>query len=323
MSEQIQSNDSTAISTENQVDSTENQQENIENTEEDQAEASEDSSESEKSVEKKEKELKKALKKLKIKVDGKELEEELPFEIPDSKEAIDYMTRQLQMGRMGSKRAQEYAALEKDVRDFISELKKDPRKVLSDPTIGIDIKQLAAQIIEEEVNNSKKTPEQIEREKIESELKALKEEREREKEENRKRELERLQQQEFERYDMLITQALDKTDLPKSPYVVKKMADYMLLGLKEGIDIHPEDVVPLVRDEITNDIKEMFKVMPDEVIENLIGKDVLTRIRKKKLAKAKEAPPVPISKAIQDVGESKKQEKEATEKKTFRDFFGV
>ena len=44
---------------------------------------------------------------LRLKVDGQELEEELPFEIPDDPEAVEYMTRQLQMAKMGSKRAQE------------------------------------------------------------------------------------------------------------------------------------------------------------------------------------------------------------------------
>jgi len=63
----------------------------------------------------------KRLNALRLKIDGHELEEELPFEIPDDPKAVEYMTRQLQMAKMGSKRAQEYAQLEKEIRNLIQE----------------------------------------------------------------------------------------------------------------------------------------------------------------------------------------------------------
>lgn len=264
------------------------------------------------------------IRKLKLKVDGQELEEELPFEIDDNPEAVEYMTRQLQLSKAAQKRMAESSQLQKEVKYFLEELRKNPRKVLSDPTIGIDVKQLAAQIIEEEIENAQKSPEQLERERLENELKSLQEEREREREETRQREFSRLQELEFERYDTLISNALDGSDLPKSPYVVKKIADYMLLGLNEGIDVSPEDVLPLVRDEVQSDLREMFAVMPDEVIEKIVGKDVFNRVRKKNVAKAKAAP-APIKSAIKDTGVVSKagDAGKPMQKKSFRDFFGV
>lgn len=266
-------------------------------------------------------EAKRRLKSLKIKFNGREVEEELPFEIEDDPEAIEYMTKHLQMSKLGQTKAQEYSQLEKEVRGFIEELKKNPRKILMDPTIGVDIKKLAAEVIEEEIENSQKSPEQLEKEKLERELKAIKEEREKEREELRAREFERLQEQEFERYDMLMTQALEKhKDLPKSPYVVKKMADYMLLGLNQGIDVTPEDVIPLVKEEMHNDLKEMFSVMPEEVIEALIGKETINKLRKRSLAKAKSAPPTPV-KALADTGKKTEANKEDGKKMTYSEFF--
>lgn len=264
------------------------------------------------------------IKKLRLKVDGQELEEELPFEIDDNPEAVEYMTRQLQMSKAAQKRMGEHAQLQKEVKYFLDELRKNPRKILSDPTIGIDVKQLAAQIIEEEIANSQKSPEQLEKERLEAELRSLQEEREQEREELRQKEFSRLQEIEYERYDNLMSKALETSDLPKSPYVVKKMADYMLLGLNEGIDVSPEDVLPLVREEIQNDLREMFAVMPDEVIEKIVGKEVFSRVRKKNVAKAKAAP-TPVKSAIKDTGASTKGATNANsaEKKSFRDFFGV
>lgn len=268
-------------------------------------------------------EAKKMLKSLKIKFNGKEIEESLPFEIPDDEQSIEYMKKQLQMSKLAQSKSQELSQLQKDAVDFIEQLRKNPRKVLSDPNIGVDLKKIAIELIEEEVENAKKSPEQLEKEKLQKELEELKEARKKESEEQQKREFERIQQQEYERYDMLMSQALDKSDLPKSPYVIKKMADYMLLGLKNGIDVTPDDVLPMVRDEIREDLQQMFQVMPEDVIEQFIGKETFNKVRKKNLQKAKQAQQITKAKQIQDVGVTKQQNSDKpADKQPMKKFFG-
>lgn len=265
-------------------------------------------------------ELKKQMKKLKLKVDSKE--EEIEFDPNDD----EFLTRELQKAKAFQKRSQEYSTLEKNVRNFVEELRTNPRKILSDPNIGIDLKKLAAEVIEQEIANSQKSPEQLEKEHLEEELNRIRTERENEKKEMESREFERLQQHEMERYDIAMTKALQASDLPKTPYVVKKMADYMLIGLQEGMDVSPEDVIPLVRKEMQNDLKQMFAVLPDEVIESLVGKDVFTRIRKKSVNKAKSgqvAPPQPLNKAIKDVGGKATDDGKPQKKISFKEFFKV
>ncbi len=269
------------------------------------------------------KEAAKRLKALKLKIDGREVEEQLPFDIPDTAEAREYMTRQLQMSKAAQKRMGEKAALEQQVSSFLEELRKNPRKVLSDPAFGVDIKNLAAQVIEEEIANSQKSPEQLAREKLEKELTDLKEQRKREQDEQQKKEFQRMQEVEYERYDNLIDQALTNSDLPKSSYVIKKMADYLMLGVSNGINVTPQDVLPLIREEILDDIRQMSQAMPIETLEKLFGGDVLTKIRKKNVAKAKAQPQTQAKAAIKDVGAVKSEKKEAAKKQTFKDFFGV
>jgi hypothetical protein len=267
-------------------------------------------------------EAKKMLKNLKIKVDGKEYDEELPFEIPDDEDAREYMTKQLQMSRVGQRRAQEYSQLEKEVRFFVETLRKDPIKALQDPSIGLDVKKLAAQVIEKEIQDSQKSPETLEKEKLEARIKEMEETQKREKEESNQRESERIQQQEFERYDLEMSQALEKSDIPKSPYYIKKMADYMLLGLQEGLDVRPADVLPVVRQEFEEDVKEALSSMSEEAIEKIIGKDVFNRIRKKNISKVKQAPPTGKNVA-RDVGASKSTPQVETKKQSFKEYFGV
>lgn len=269
-------------------------------------------------------EARKMLKSLKIKYNGKEYEEQLPFEIPDDEKSIDYMRKQLQMSKMAQSKSQEKAQMEKEVSEFIRQLQTNPRAVLEDPSLGINLQDLVSQYIEDQIEQSKKTPEQVEREKLEKELRRLQEEREKEKEDQRSRELERLQELEFQRYDTMISKSLEGSDLPKSPYVVKKMADYMLMGLQEGMDVTPEDVLPLVREEIQQEIKQMFGVMPEDVIEKIIGNDVLGKLRKKRVAQAKA--PAPAKKVAVDTGAANNRAKEPTEpakKVTIKDFFKI
>lgn len=260
--------------------------------------------------------VKKQLRKLKLKIDGQE--EDMEYD-PDDE---DYMTKQFQLAKVAQKRMQEKSSIEKEVIKFIEDLKRNPKKALSDPAIGLDLKQLATQIIEEEIENSKKSPAQLEKEKLEAELRSIKEEREKEKEDAKAREFERIKEQAYDQYDQAMSAALEKSDLPKSPYVIKKMADYMLLGLQNGKDVKPEDVLPLVREEIQDDLKQMFAVMPDEVVEKLIGKDKLNSLRKRNIQKAKSvSPALKANTKIADTGKSKAPAKDDGEKQTFKDFF--
>lgn len=267
----------------------------------------------------------KQLKSLKIKVDGQEYEERLPFDMPDTPEARDWMVKNLQMSKVANKRMGEKAQLENEVREFLTELKNNPKKLLSNSTYGVDLKKLAAQMIEEEIANAAKSPEQLAKEALENELNDLKEQRKRDKSENEARESERATQMAYEQYDTQMTQTLEKSDLPKSPYVIKKMADYMLMGLKEGLDVTPDDVLPLVREEILEDIRQMAQAMPLETIEKLFGGDILTKIRKKNVSRAKSQPQTPAAR-LPDVGATKSTPSakvDESKKKTIKQMFGV
>lgn len=271
----------------------------------------------------------KRLKKLKVKFNGREYEEELPFEIDDTPEATEYMRKQIQLAKLSQSKSQEYSQLEGEVRSFVEELRKNPRKALSNPNIGVDLKQLASEILEQEIEDSQKSPEQLESEKLQRKYDELLAEREGEQEEYRTKEFERLQEQEFQRYDTLMGKALESSDLPKSPYIVKKMADYMILGIQNGMNVEPADVIPIVREEMHNDLKEMFAVMPAEVISQVIGKDAYDKVRKFNLSKARKGgKPAPATrKKITDTGKRTQKKTEVgtdgEKQKDFKDFFGV
>jgi hypothetical protein len=141
-------------------------------------------------------------------------------------------------------------------------------------------------------------------------------------EEFTRREFERVTQQEYERIDSQMTTAIEKSDLPKSAYVVKKLAEYMMIGAQNGIDLTAEDLVPLVREEIMNDLQTLISAMGEDKVENFIGKDILNKIRKKNIAKAKVNPATALKSAVKDVGSSKKESEAPKTKANMKDFFG-
>lgn len=263
-------------------------------------------------------EAKKMLKRLTLKIDGESFDEELPFEIDESQ--ADYMRKQLQLSKKAQKSMQSESQLRSQVQELVNLSKNDRKKFLE--TFGIDPKDLAAQIIEEELHQQAMTPEQKERAELQSKLKKMEDERRLEKEDFDKREYERLTQQEYERIDTRMTAVIDQAGIPKSPYVVKKIAQYMSDGIKFGVNLQPEDVIDLVKEELYEDFKAHISALGDDKLESFIGKDILDKVRKKNLAKAKPSP-ASVKAAIKDVGASKKADAKPAEKINMRDFFKI
>lgn len=262
---------------------------------------------------------KKMLKKLSYKVDGADVEDELPFEIPE--EHAEYMRKQLSLTKGAQKRMAEKAQLENEVKAFFNELKKDPKSGLN--KLGIDPRQFAASMLEEELRQQSLTPEQKELEELKAKLQAAEADRKSKDEEFTKKELERATQVEYERISNRIEKAIDTSGLPKEPAIVKRIANYMLVGNQLGVKLDPEDLVEVVREDMFNEIQGLIKSLGAEKVEQLIGKDMLTQIRKKNVAKAKTTPATAKS-GMKETAKSIKGEPKTTTapKKSMKDFFG-
>lgn len=272
---------------------------------------------------------KKRVNSLMLKYNGREYEEKLPFEIDEDQS--DWMRQQLQLAKLSQSKAQEFTNSQKEMQSlqaevvaFMQELKTNPRKALANPMIGIDIKQLAADILEEEIENSRKSPEQLQREELQRELKALKDEREAEKKQTESVQEQATLERLYDKYDNMISGALDANpDLPTTPYIVDKMTKYMAIAVDEGYEPDMGIIANIVRDEINEDIQHLLRVLPVDKVEALIGKDVLSKLRNSRLAGAKKAPPA-VKAGIRDVAARKAPaDTKPIERMTMKNFFGV
>lgn len=266
---------------------------------------------------------KQMINKLKIKYNGREYDEELPFEIPDNDAARDYMSKNLQMAKLGQAKSQQYSQLEKEVISFIEQLRANPKAALRDPRVGVDVKKLVQEIIEEEIENSKKSPEQLRAEELERELSMMRSEREREKKDFETREYTRLKEEAIDKYDNMISSALDKSKLPQTAQTVSIMASYLERAVTKGLDLSADDLVELVRSELNENTTEFVNNMSDEDFEKQF-KSRINTLRKKSIAKSRQNASQ-LKPKIADVGNQNKPKAPSSgkqEKVSMKKFFG-
>lgn len=258
----------------------------------------------------------KTLKEYKLQVNGRD--EVIKFD-PNNDEEV---KKWLQKGRASDQKFQEAAEVRKAAMAFIEELRKNPRKVLSDPNIGVDLKKFAHEIMDDQIKEMEKSPEQREREKLQKELQELKDAREREKKSFESKERERLDAEHERQIESDISTALDVGGLPKTPRTVRTMADYMMIALENGINLTAQEIIPIVKNTTLGEFKEIVNSLSDDQLEDFLGKEVIGRLRKKSVAKAKA---VETANAVKPTGaEANKKKEEAPMKKmTIRDFLKV
>jgi len=254
-------------------------------------------------------------KKFKLKIDGEEVEEEI--DLADE----DRLKRELQKARAFDKRSPEFANYKKQVDQLIEMLQKNPASVLEQ--MGHNIDELAEGHLKRRIEEAKKSPEQLAREKMEKELKDAQEEAKRLKKEKEDADLEKARNEHAAVIEKDIQSALEKADtiLPKkNPWVIREVAKTMLLAMNNGYpNVSVAEVIPLVETQFRDDLKAMFDIFPEEVIEKVVGKNNLDRLRKKRIKAQKETTTAnQIAKATNSKPAEKQEEKP---KKKFKDVF--
>lgn len=269
---------------------------------------------SEEIVEEKIEELKK---KLKLKVDGEEIEEEIDWNDEDR------LKRALQKEKAFDKRSQEFSKFQKQVDQFFGNLKENPFSVLEE--MGMDVKEIVTEYARNAVEESKKSPEQLEQEKMQRELQELRDEKERMAKEKEESDLERMRNQHATQIQNDIRDALDDTQsiLPKNnPAVIADISKALYLAMNNGYpNATVKDVIPLVEKQYEKNFKALFDVFPEDMIEKVVGKNNLDRVRKKRVKKRKANTQTARQVAKPTNNSSSPVESESKSQKTYKDMF--
>jgi len=216
---------------------------------------------------------------IKLKVDGKEIEEEMDLDNED------YLRRQLQLAKTGQKRMQEAAQLKKEHDSLLKLLQEQPDSVLS--KMGIDPERFAVELLERKIAEAQKSPEQKARE---AEMRELEELRRREQDLKNRMEQMEMSQLQAEQERVLeegVLNGLQSQALPASPATVKRMAEVMRLAIQRDIDLSPEDAAAIVKRELVQDLRKHAELLADDDLEEFISKERFAAMQTKKIAAAK------------------------------------
>lgn len=175
------------------------------------------------------------------------------------------------------------------VKELISYAKQNPKDFMS--RIGINPEEFAEMTLTEKVKALEMTPEQRRLNEYESELKKYKEqEQERQRNESKTKE-EKAYHEEVERLDKELADAFTKSGLPRSKFFLQMATAVMSNDLtryqaemeQEGFasrdPLSAEEALGIVKESVPNLIKETLNQMDVNQVRQLLGSDVLDKIR--------------------------------------------
>jgi hypothetical protein len=260
-----------------------------------------------------------------LKVNGKEIKEKVNLRDKDR------ITKALQMEKAAQQAFQERAItskqlqeIQQDVTEFLQQFSENPLSIVMNPEFNLSKeakRQLAEAILREDLEQSQKTPEQLEYEETKKKYEQLLAEKEQLELQRREQEQARLEQEAAIELENEIVQAIEVGQLPKSTYISKKLADLAYIAYSNGIDLSMQDLIPFVKQQYKKDIAEMLGILTDEEVEMLVSKDRIRSIRNKQIQAVKpkdNAPKAPLK--TQDTGTSSKKSDEPSKIKA-KDFF--
>jgi hypothetical protein len=228
--------------------------------------------------------------KIKLKIDGEEFDEELPFDYDESDaKQVDYLKRQLQLSKVANKRMNESAMTKKQAEQFIQALQNDPMRVLSNPKLMGEEKfqKIAEEFLAKKLQDQMLSPEEKKHRDMEERLRQYEDQEKTNKEKAEQEQMQALQAHYQESYTKTITQALDTSNLPKNPYTVKRMAQLLQQNIKHGLELEPSHLAQLVREDYQKELASLISTSNPEQIIAMFGEETVNKLRKHDLEKLK------------------------------------
>lgn len=260
-----------------------------------------------------------------LKVNGKEIKEKINIRDKDR------ITKALQMEKAAQQAFQERAIsskqlqeIEDEVQQFLSQFTTDPLSVLMSPDFNFSKeqkRQIAEAILREDLEDSKKTPEQLALEETKKKYEELLNEKKQLEEQRRIEEQARLEQEAAIELEKEIIEAIEVGNLPNSTFMSKAIADLAYIAYLNGVDVSVKDLVPFVKEAYRKEVEGLLKVLSDDEVESMISKDRIRNIRNKQIqsVKPKNGVPKTALKTV-DTGTSSKKDQES-QKIRAKDFF--
>ncbi len=263
--------------------------------------------------------------KYRLKVDGKDIEEEL---------TDDQIAVRLQKGHGAERRMQEAAEHRKQLAAWVESFKKDPWAAAKDPFIGLDLEALAEEKLtakyERYLEEQSMTEEQRTVRQRDEELKRVNEENARYKKRDEDAAQQAFNEKVFKQTESEFTEALKEYGTDVNDEVLYEMAKLGKLNLQQKLEMTPKQVAAEVREIIERGQERLRKSVTgglkgDRLLKHL-GDDVVKEVIRASLSarKVSLSPPPPAPKqVVADADERKPQKNMSTNAFRRKHLFGI
>lgn len=241
--------------------------------------------------------------------------EEIQVDGKPVKMSRDEMKRWASLGKAGNSRFEEAAKIRKDSEAKLEKI-KDPKsamKFLTDPANGYNREDVRAAfedwyketyIDPEQMSPQEREAAQIKKEN--AELKAYREQKEKEAHEAKEKSLDAQTSEALQRE---LTTLLEESGLPKTKFTASRLAYWIRVNETKGLNAPKELILEQVRKE-TRDVVSALALNADgEKLVGLLGEDVVKKIRQYDLARIRAARGTKEPQTQNELQENKPQEK--------------
>ncbi len=215
------------------------------------------------------------------KIDGEDVEEELDL---SNKEEL---RKRLQLGHAAKKRMAEAVAEKRKALEIIKSFESDDSfaELVQKHPKG---REIAEKILLAKIQDEMLSPEEKALRAEKAELEQLRKERKEREEKEKMSAQEKLEAKYAETYQKTIIDALNKTSLPKTPEMIKRMASIMNKNLQLGLDLTAEELAIELKSEVNAIVKSIVGDSDGDHLISLFGEDVAKKIRMSDIKKLQE-----------------------------------
>lgn len=229
----------------------------------------------------------------KVKVDGNEVE-------VDEAELL----RGYAHNKAAEQRMREAGMTRKEAKAVIRLAQTDQRQFFKQ--LGIDPRQVAEKLIQEELSEAMLSPQEKEMRKIRQQLEHYQNSEKQAREEYEREVHEREVMRAKEEFESQFIEALKLSGHQATEHTVSRLAYYMNAALNAGYDVTPMDVLPYAMNEFKTSTKSYLNGLDDSALAEILGEDTIRRLLKPKTPVVKTNI---VPKSVNSNRESKKEEK--------------
>jgi hypothetical protein len=191
------------------------------------------------------------------------------------------------MGLSANEKWQEAAQLRKANEAFLRQLKTNPLAVLQNPALGLDIKNIAMDILAKQIDEELLSPEQKRQRDMEEELNGYRSKSKAEKERQQQEAQAKADQEWAASTKASVVDGLKANSLPYTQFTWNSTLSYMAAAIEAGYeDVTPDQVMHLVKRDYQQAFEEFYQAPPEELLQR-IGEQNIAKIQQAVIAKAK------------------------------------